>query len=126
MKMQDAVIEIILFDVADVIATSTDEDATKVIWLTPQSIENYNKIAATQDKPPYSLKLQVPEPYDPFTFAPLPLSNYYSYSGFLNGGWQISSSQESTPSKGLYEVSSPTDTDGYDKVFKWLFDNRKT
>ena len=114
MKMENARMEFVTFDTADVIATSGGgnpvEDKLTMIWLPSASVDNYNKHSDNDT--------------DLFKLGS---SAYYAYSGrVLMDSWWFADAQNATPPENMiFYVNSANDEAGYNRILQWLTDHQQ-
>lgn len=117
-QFETSKVNIYVFDTGDIITGSQDASLPN-IWLSYDSIINYNKIANVQG----TMELDFGAvPTDPTTFY-----SFYPYTGghYRQLAWTTARAGQnelnSEEQKGLKIVSSSSDIDGYKEVYDWLF-----
>lgn len=121
MIMQKSDMEIIEFDAADVITTSSIinpdpiDDAIRVIWLSDSSIDNFNDYSTTDIN---------------LSKGDLEGWSYIAFDGTKNKKgtlYTASKGMDDSPDTSrLFVVSSSTDSVGYNRVLTWLVDHSGT
>lgn len=116
MKMENARMEFVTFDTADVIATSGGgnpvEDKLTMIWIPSASVTNFNNFSTTD------VDLKIGEEG----------WKYYSYGGKLtkNNLWNNADMTDDRPPENMiFYVNSADDVAGYNRILQWLTDHQQ-